>query len=225
MIHRDLEHQRAFILAHTAPAAPPAVPEISLLLASEFTQLWQVTERWLEENGVEPPFWAFAWAGGQALARTLLDRPELVRGRRVLDFACGAGIAAIAAARAGAASVTAVDRDALAVLAASLNAERNGVHIEARCADPCAEETQPTWVSEADIVLAGDVCYDRAMAGPVLAWLRARAAAGARVLLGDPGRAYLPGEGVEEIARVRVPTPDGVEAVAEMSAAVYFLLQ
>lgn len=223
-MNADTQRSRDFILTHTAPAAPPVLPEITLLLAGEFTQLWQVTERWLDEKGVQPPFWAFAWAGGQALSRVLLDHPELVRGRRVLDFASGSGMSAIAAARAGAACVTAVDLDPMAVEAARLNAERNGVHIEARCEDPCVADPPPTWVSEADIVLAGDVCYDRAMAGPVIAWLRARVAAGARVIMGDPGRAYLPGAGLEEIARVRVPTPDGVESVEVMNVGVYILL-
>jgi predicted nicotinamide N-methyase len=220
MSPRDPRVMRDFILASTAIARPPLVPEIALQLATEVTPLWQATERHLAETGIEPPFWAFAWAGGQVLARTILDRPELVRDRSVLDFATGSGLVAIAAARAGAARVAAVDRDPLAIAAAALNAERNEARLDARCADLLGEASLPAW-AEAEVVLAGDVCYDRAMSAPVLAFLRARAARGALVLLGDPGRAYLPADGLDEIARRDVPTPDGVESTAVLSAAVY----
>jgi predicted nicotinamide N-methyase len=197
------------------------LPALRLHLATEVTPLWQATERQLAVDGLEPPFWAFAWAGGQALARFVLDAPAVVRERCVLDFASGSGLVAIAAARAGAAEVVAVDRDPLARAAIALNAELNGVKIDARCIDVRQPLAPPAWVEAAEVVLAGDVCYDREMAPAVVAWLHARAMAGALVLLGDPGRAYLPGEGLEEVARYWVPTPDGVEASAEMEGVVY----
>ena len=212
----DPRRLRAFIEANSAVGAAPLLPELRLHLAVELTPLWHATEQQLAADGPEPPFWAFAWAGGQALARFVLDAPAVVRGRHVLDVASGSGLVAIAAARAGAARVVAVDRDPLAVAAIELNAELNGVAIEARCAEAgnCAT---------AEVVLAGDVCYDREMALAVMGWLRAQAGAGALVLLGDPGRAYLPTEGLEEMARYRVPTLDGVEASAEKVGVVYRL--
>jgi predicted nicotinamide N-methyase len=213
---------KAFVQRSTAVTAPLLVPEIALHLATEVTSLWHATEKQLDEAGLEPPFWAFAWAGGQALARTLLDAPERVRGKRVLDFASGSGLTAIAAARAGAAAVVAVDLDPLAAAAIALNAAWNGAAVEVRCTDLCVEAALPAW-AEADVVLAGDVCYDRAMAPVVVTWLLARARAGALVLLGDPGRAYLPAEGLVELARHRVPTPEGVEGSAEMCGVVYRL--
>src|SRR5262245_18067707 len=207
----------SFIEANTAVVAPPLLPEIQLNLATQVTPLWHATERELMASGIEPPFWAFAWAGGQALARTLLDAPELVRGRAVLDFASGSGLCAIAAAMARAASVVAVERDPLAIPAIALNAERHGVQVEAHLEDVLGsgEKPLPAWIERCEVVLAGDVCYDAAMTSQVIPWLRTRAAAGARVLLGDPGRAYLPSEGLIEVRRVRVPLVDDVEAEAE----------
>jgi len=217
----DPEWMRAFIETHTAVGAAPFLPALKLHLATDVTPLWHATERQLAAGGLEPPFWAFAWAGGQALARFVLDTPAVVRDKCVLDLASGSGLVAIAAARAGAARVVAVDRDPLALAAITLNAELNGVTIEARRAEVGEPTTPPAWVEEADVVLAGDVCYDREMAPAAMAWLRARAQAGALVLLGDPGRAYLPTEGLEELARYRVPTRDGVEASDEMEGVVY----
>nr|WP_232479042.1 50S ribosomal protein L11 methyltransferase [Roseomonas rosulenta] len=176
------------------------VPEIALHLASEITPIWQATESWLAERNIEPPFWAFAWPGGQATARLLLDEPARVAGRRVLDFAAGCGIAAIAAARAGAALVEAAEIDPLALAAVRLNAALNGLHVATPEGDivgaPCR------W----DVILAGDVCYEAPMTAHVLPWLRAMAEAGAEVLLADPGRAYLPREGLQPLARHAVPT-------------------
>jgi len=216
----------SFIEANTAVGAPPLLPEIRLNLATQVTPLWHATERELMASGIEPPFWAFAWAGGQALARTLLDAPELVRGRAVLDFASGSGLCAIAAAMAGARSVVAVERDPLAVAAIALNAERHGVSVEARLLDVLGrgEGPLPAWSEGCEVVLAGDVCYDAAMTAQVIPWLRARVAAGARVLLGDPGRAYLPSEGLAEVRRIRVPLIDDVEAEAERWGVVYSVL-
>jgi predicted nicotinamide N-methyase len=212
---RDAE---AFIRAHTAVAHPPPVPEIALHLATEITPIWQASEAWLARRNIAPPFWAFAWPGGQALARLLLDEPGRVAGRRVLDFAAGCGIGAIAAARAGAARVEAAEIDPLAVAAARLNAGLNGVAVETLAADlvgaPCR------W----DTVLAGDVCYEAPMARRILPWLRGLAAAGAEVLLADPGRAYLPDEGLAPVARYAVPTTRELEDREERAVTIHRLL-
>ncbi|GAA0599471.1 methyltransferase [Craurococcus roseus] len=194
-----------FLRANTAIAPAPLVPELRLHLATEITPIWQATEAWLEREGVAPPFWAFAWPGSVAVARMLLDRPELVRGKRVLDFAAGCGLAAIAAARAGAASVEAAEIDPLAVAAIRLNAELNGVEVVALAEDVVG--TPCRW----DRVIAGDVCYEAPMARRILPWLRGLAAAGAEVWLADPGRAYVPGEGLETLARVAVPVTRELE--------------
>lgn len=189
-----------FVRTHTAVSHAPLVPEIALHLAGEITPIWQASEAWLKQHDLEPPFWAFAWPGGQATARLLLDEPARVRGRRVLDFAAGCGIAAIAAAMAGAAAVEAAEIDPLARAATRLNAALNGVGVATPEGDlvgaPCR------W----DVILAGDVCYEAPMTAHILPWLRAMAAGGAEVLLADPGRAYLPSEGLEPVARHAVPT-------------------
>jgi predicted nicotinamide N-methyase len=195
----------AFIRAQTAIARPPLVPEVALHLATEITPIWQATEVWLGQEGIEPPFWAFAWPGSQAMARLVLDHPAHVAGRRVLDFAAGCGLAAIAAARAGAALVEAAEIDPLAIAATRLNAALNGVSVTALEGDvvgaPCR------W----DLILAGDVCYEAPMTGHILPWLRAMAADGAEVWLADPGRAYVPREGLSEIARLEVPVTRELE--------------
>jgi predicted nicotinamide N-methyase len=191
---------RDFIRAQTAVAHAPLVPEIALHLATEITPIWQASEAFLAAHGVEPPFWAFAWPGGQALARAILDAPETVRGLSVLDFAAGCGIAAIAAAKAGAARVEASEIDPLAAEAVRLNAALNGVAVESRAEDVVGQPAR--W----DVILAGDVCYEAPMTAHILPWLRAMAAAGVRVLLADPGRAYLPREGLAPLSRHAVPT-------------------
>jgi predicted nicotinamide N-methyase len=189
-----------FVRANTAIATPPLVPEIRLHLASEITPLWQATEASLARDQLPPPYWAFAWAGGQALARHILDHPELVRGRAVLDFGAGSGLVAIAAAKAGA-RVTAAEIDRFATAAIALNAALNGVAVAIESGDVIAREPAP-WAT----VLAGDMCYERPLAERLTQWLRALAAQGVTVLLGDPGRAYLPAEGLEPLARYTVPT-------------------
>ena len=189
-----------FVPAETIVASPPLVPEIRLHLASEVVPLWQATEANLTERGLPPPYWAFAWPGGQALARYLLDHPDLVQGKRVLDFAAGSGLAGIAAAKAGARGVAAAEIDRFAIAAIGLNASLNGVGLELIEADILGGASR--W----DLVLAGDVCYERPMAERVGQWLAALAAAGTRVLMGDPGRNYLPAKGLSEIARYQVPT-------------------
>ena len=190
----------AFVRAHTAIGRAPLVPEIALYLASEITPIWQATEDWLKERNIEPPFWAFAWPGGQATARLLLDEPARVKGKRVLDFAAGCGIASIAAAMAGAASVEAAEIDPLALAAVRQNAALNGVAIATPDGDIVGADCR--W----DVILAGDVCYEAPMTAHILPWLRRMAEAGAAVLLADPGRAYLPREGLEPLARYAVPT-------------------
>lgn len=190
----------AFVRANTVVATPPLVPEIWLHLASEITPLWHATETSLAAAQLPPPYWAFAWAGGQALARHVLDHPELVRGRTVLDFGAGSGLVAIAAARSGA-RVTAAEIDPFAAAAIALNAELNGVEIAIERADVIGREPAP-W----EIVLAGDMCYERPLAERLTLWLRTLVSRGVTVLLGDPGRAYLPAEGLEALARYNVPT-------------------
>jgi predicted nicotinamide N-methyase len=204
-----------FIRAWTAAAAPPLCPELRLRLAGPVTPLWEATEKTLEREGLPPPYWAFAWPGGQALARYLLDHPREAAGRRVLDFAAGSGIAGIAAAKAGARSVVASDLDAFARAAIALNAALNGVTVEASADDFTAGG------AGFDVILAGDVCYERPMAERVWPWLKARAAAGASVLLADPGRAYLPKEGLRELARYAVPTTLELEDRTVRETAVY----
>lgn len=197
---------RAFILANTSLQAPPHAPELRLHLADEVTPLWRMTEEALGELGLPPPFWAFAWAGGQAIARWLLDHPEEASGRRVLDFACGGGIGAIAAARTGAASVLAADVDAFCGPAVALNAEANGVEVRFTCANLLDREPPA-----AELILAGDIFYEKPLAGRVHRWLRAAHARGARVLLGDPGRTYFDPTGLVRLAEYQVPTTRELE--------------
>jgi len=197
---REHADPAGFVRANTAIATPPLVPEIRLHLACEITPLWHATEASLAEAQLPPPYWAFAWAGGQALARHVLDHPELVRGRAVLDFGSGSGLVAIAAAMAGA-RVTAAEIDPFAAAAIALNAALNAVSLAIERGDVIGRGPAP-W----EIVLAGDMCYERPLAERLTAWLRELAARGALVLLGDPGRAYLPSSGLEVRARYDVPT-------------------
>lgn len=196
-----------FIRANTALEAPAMVPEFKLWLASEYVPIWQATEAWMEQQNIDPPYWAFCWPGGQAIARYLLDHPAEVRGKRVIDFAAGSGVSSMAAARAGAASVLANDIDKLSLVAARLNAAVNGLAIEVSADDWLAGlDAAPEATPEADVVIAGDVCYEREMSARALAWLRSHARAGRLVLLGDPGRNYFSAQGLEERARYEIPT-------------------
>jgi predicted nicotinamide N-methyase len=201
-----IDDPRAFILANTSLQAPPHAPELRLHLAHEVTPLWRMTEEALGEMGLPPPFWAFAWAGGQAIARWLSDHPAEAAGRSVLDFACGGGICAIAAARAGAASVLAADVDVFCEAAVALNAEANGVTIAFTAADLL--NAPPPAV---DLILAGDIFYEKPLAGRVHAWLRTAHAGGTRVLLGDPGRTYFNAAGLMRLAEYQVPTTRELE--------------
>lgn len=212
------DEARGFVLAETRAARPPLVPELVLRLADAITPIWQATESALARAGIEPPYWAFAWPGGQALARHVLDDPGMVRGKAVLDFAAGSGIAAIAAARAGAARALAADLDPLAAAAARINAALNGARIETVTADVCADPPLG-W----EVILAGDVCYDARMTARVLPWLRSAARAGALVLLADPGRAYLPREGLEPLAAFDVAVTRELEDSVVRRTVIYRL--
>ncbi len=205
----SLDHRR-FIAANTALIAPPHVPEIVLHLADEAHALWLKTEEELEQIGLPPPFWAFAWAGGQGLARYILDHPEIVAGRKVLDLACGSGLVAIAAAKAGAASVAAYDIDVFCAAAVDLNAAANGVAVEFIEGDVTRDETLAGRVPF-DIILAGDIAYQKDMAEHLFGWLSVRQAEGAAVLIGDPGRAYLPKTGLMKLAEYQVPVTRDLE--------------
>lgn len=209
---RDFE---AFVLANTAVLCPPHVPEIRLRLADEAHDLWLKTEAELEAIGLPPPFWAFAWAGGQALARFLLDHPERVAARRVVDFASGSGLVAIAAAKAGAAKVTAIDVDPFCRTAVRLNAALNGVDVPFDGNDPVGGPL------DADILLAGDVFYDQAMATAVTPWFDCLARDGVTVLVGDPGRAYLPADRVEQLATYDVAVTRALEDAAVKRTTVW----
>ena len=208
-----------FVRGNTVVTAPPLVPEIRLYLATEITPIWQATEETLARSALPPPFWAFAWAGGQALARYLLDHPAGVAGHSVLDFGAGSGLVAIAAAKAGAASVFAAEIDHFAAAAIAANAALNDVAIAVTTAD-LLDTVDPRW----EVVSAGDVCYERPMADRVTGWLRGLAARSTLVLLGDPGRAYLPSEGLVERGRYLVPTSRELEDRDTRDAVVWEVL-
>lgn len=208
----------AFIRAQTEIAEAPLLPGLRLHLATEITPIWQASEALLHQHGMEPPFWAFAWPGGQALGRAIRDAPEMVRGKRVLDFAAGCGIAAIIAAQCGAALVEAAEIDPLAIAAIGLNAALNGVSVAALSEDVVGSACR--W----DVILAGDVCYEAPMVAHILPWLRAMAAAGAEVLVADPGRAYLPSAGMRALCTHAVPTSLELEDRAERLVTIARLL-
>lgn len=218
MIEATLAGRRAFILENTRLQAPPHTPELRLHLADEITPIWTLTEEALAEIGLPPPFWAFAWAGGQALARYILDNPEIVSGKRVIDFASGSGLVAIAAMKAGAASVLAADIDVFCEAAIGLNATANGVEIAFTEVDLLDAPPPP-----AEVLLAGDICYERPMAEAVMAWLGLGRTAGATVLVGDPGRTYFPKEGLVKLAEYQVPTTRELEDMAVKRTSVWTL--
>jgi predicted nicotinamide N-methyase len=203
-----------FIRANAGLMAPPLVPEIGLHLATELVPLWRKSEEELHAMGVPPPYWAFAWAGGQALARYVLDNPARVRGRRVLDIGSGSGLVAIAAMKAGAAHVLAAEIDPFACAAIRLNANANGCDVTVHCEDLIG--SAHAW----DVILAGDLFYERPLAERLLAWL---AESDAEILLGDPGRAYFPKKGVEKLACYKVPVSRELEDRAIRDTGVYRL--
>lgn len=210
------ESREALIRAHTMVSAAPLVPEITLRLTHRLVPLWEASETELATLDVPPPYWAFAWPGSQALARHLLDHPGLVAGRRVLDVAAGCGLAGLAAARAGAAAVTCADIDALAIAACRLNAELNGLAIAATTDDLLDGDA-----SGYDVVVAGDVCYERDLSRRMETYLRRAAAAGALVLIADPGRAYPPEHQLEARGRYEVPTLREIENRDSRETTVY----
>jgi predicted nicotinamide N-methyase len=212
---RTIENPTAFVRANTVVQTPPLLPEIRLHLAHELVPLWEASENQLEAKGVPPPYWAFAWAGGQALARYILDNPETVAHKRVLAFAAGSGVEAIAAALSGAATVAASEIDPLAVAALELNAAGNGVSILIRAEDLI--DFDDGW----DVVLAGDVCYEKPMAERVWTWLQALKARGAEVLLGDPGRTYMPKRGLHRVIAYAVKTTREIEDTDMRNAVVW----
>lgn len=199
-------HYVPFIKSHTALIAPPLVPEISLHLASEITPLWRATEGAFARLNIPPPFWSFAWPGGQALARHILDNPALVAGKRVFDFASGSGLVALAAKKAGAAAVMANDVDPLAILAISLNAEANSLAL-----DTLHQNQLGKAMHGYDVIVAGDFCYEWPMAGYAIEWLRRCVAEGVTVLCADPGRPHAPQDGLDVLATYDVPTTREVE--------------
>jgi predicted nicotinamide N-methyase len=196
----------AFVRAHTRLSHAPHVPEIPLYLAEDAFDLWERVEAEVGQAGLAPPFWAFAWAGGQALARYVLDNPDIVAGKHVLDLAAGCGVVAIAAAKAGAARVVANEIDQFAIDAIVLNAEANDVTIETVLGDMVDGDADG-----ADVVLAGDIFYDKAMTARMMPFIQRLRARGATVLVGDPGRAHLPREKFEELTRYQVPVPKALE--------------
>ena len=218
MIIQTPEGRRAFILENTRIQPPPHTPELSLHLADEVTPIWRLTEEALAEIGLPPPFWAFAWAGGQALARYVLDHPDEVAGKRVVDFASGSGIVGIAAMRAGAGHVLATDIDPFCGAALAVNGELNGVRID--FTDQNLLDVPPP---DVDVILAGDICYEKPLATQVMDWLAAAHVRGTRVLIGDPGRSYFPRVGLEKLAEYEVPTTRELEDREVKKTAVWTL--
>jgi predicted nicotinamide N-methyase len=202
----DRDSAQRFIIENTKLLAPPLVPEIVLHLAEESLPIWQKTEEELGELNVPPPYWAFAWAGGQAVARYLLDHPAICGGRSVLDLGAGSGISAIAAAKSGAAGVRAADIDQLALAACVLNARANDAVLETIGADLLAEPPR-----EDDVVIVGDLFYERQLADRVLAYINAVKARGCSVYIGDPRRSYFPEGRFTRLAEYQVPVTRELE--------------
>jgi predicted nicotinamide N-methyase len=215
--------RKAFIRANTRLKPVPLVPEISVYVADEAVPIWQKTEDELDAMGLPPPYWAFAWAGGQALARYVLDHRAAVAGLRVLDLAAGSGLVAIAAARAGAAPVVAADIDAFTDPAIALNAEANDVYIEVLTEDQLDRPASPQ--PRYDVILVGDLFYERDTAARALAFLERHAATGARVLVGDPGRTYLPKDRLTRLAEYSVPVTRELEDLDIKRTTVWSLNQ
>ena len=209
-----------FIRAHTRRLAVPSLPGIRLYQADEVTPLWQMTEKDMDRSRLAPPFWAFAWSGGQALATYVLDHPEAVAGKRVLDLACGSGMVGIAAMQAGAAAVLCNDIDPYAEAAVALNAELNGVRIDFLSGDLLAGP-----VPGVDVILAGDICYEKTMTDAMLTFLGSATVQNVTVLVGDPHRTYFPSTGFRKLADYTVRTIADIEDVAEKPAAVWELVR
>src|SRR5215213_4923658 len=214
--------RKAFIRANTRLKPVPHVPEILLYIAEESVPIWQKTEEELNAMGLPPPYWAFAWAGGQALARYVLDHPREVAGQRVLDLAAGSGLVGIAAAMAGASPVTAADIDAFTEVAIALNAEANNAYVDVIVLDMLdhSAPTEPRY----DVILVGDMFYERDTAARALAFLDRHAATGTRVLIGDPGRTYLPKQRLTRLAEYSVPVTRELEDLEIKRTTVWELI-
>jgi predicted nicotinamide N-methyase len=213
-----LSHRRALVAHHTRLQPVPGIPGIRLHLADDVAPVWHATEADLGIAGAPIPFWAFAWAGGLALARFVLEHPDEVAGRRVLDLATGSGLVAIAAVQAGASPVTAADIDPFAEAAVGLNARANGVRIAFVGRDLLDDEPP-----DVDVLLAADTWYEGPLAERVLPWLRAAARRGTRVRVGAPGRRYLPLSGLVPLASYEVQTTTRLEDRAVLRASVFTL--
>ncbi len=208
----------AFILANTRLQAVPHAREISLWLADEITPIWKLTEEELGELGLPPPFWAFAWAGGQGLARWVMDNPQVFAGRTVIDFATGSGLVGVAAMKAGAAHVLCADIDPFCQAAVALNAQANAVTLDFTGRNLLDAPPPPV-----DVICAGDVCYEGPMATRVMDWLRQARARGTRVLIGDPHRTYFTADGLTFLAEYQVPTTRELEDFAIKRSSVFSL--
>lgn len=208
-----------FIRSSTEVGHAPLVPEIPLHLATESTPIWTLTADQLDASGLPTPFWAFGWAGGQALSRYLLDNPHAAQGRRVLSLGAGSGLEAISAAKAGARLVSANDIDPVACVAAGLNADLSGVTLDILETDLLDGAPAP----DADLILAGDICYERDLAERMMEWLQARRSEGAEVLVGDPGRPYLPRSGMTKLATYSATTTGALEDTDVRNAVVWRL--
>lgn len=214
----DTETMIGFIRTHTRLAKPPLVPELSLHLITPDCPLWRCGEAELEALGLPPPYWAFAWPGGQALARHLLDHPDLVRHQHVLDLGAGCGIEALAASLVGARSTLAADIDPYAEVACRLNAQHNGLELQTTTADVIGQDGP--W----DVILVGDLFYDAALAGRLRPWLTRMASRGTKVLLGDPYRGYLEGFSLHEHAQLLAPSDVDVEGAHPKWTAIWEVL-
>lgn len=201
----SLDNPQDFIRDHTEVLAPPLVPEIKLHLATETVDIWEQTEEALGEMGLPPPFWAFAWAGGQALARYCLDNPDIVKGKRVLDFAAGGAVSGIAAKLAGAGTVIASELDPFAIEACRANAALNGVELATELGDVVGR------FDDWDVIIAGDVFYEDEPARHIGGWLEEHARRGTTVLIGDPGRSFLPSGRLNKLAEYTVPVTRDLE--------------
>ena len=220
---QDLSDRKAFIRANTRLKPVPLVREISLHVAEESVPIWQKTEEELNALGLPPPYWAFAWAGGQALARYVLDNPRAVAGKRALDLAAGSGLVGIAAAKAGAAPVTAIDIDEFTEAAVALNGEANGVYVDVTTLD-VLDHPAPA-APRHDVILVGDLFYERDTAARALSFLERRVAIGTRVLIGDPGRTYLPKDRLTRLAEYSVPVTRELEDMEIKRTTVWELFQ
>lgn len=216
-MERSAEERRAFVLAQTRLAPVPGLEGVLLRTADAAFPLWHEAADWLKRGELALPFWAFPWAGGVGLAYHLQLHPELVAGRDVTDVASGSGVVGIVAAKLGALQVRCLDIDPMAAVAAALNAEANGVEVQAETADVTV------LAPRGGLILAGDICYEGPMAGAMLAWLRSCAEVGAEVLLGDPGRHYLDAAGLVCLGRYRLPSSRELEAGDEAVCSVYRL--